>query len=94
MTLGVTIARKGDKWEVINDPNAPFSEQRREFRKVCKRLAETHDEVQLLSSSGGRVKRRKLRSGIVASPEVPDVDNDEDEPSEITLVKSNKENLI
>jgi hypothetical protein len=83
MILGVLIARKGDKWEVIADPNVPFTEQRRGFREVCKHLAESHDEVQLLSSSSGRVKRRKLKKGLVASPEGSViVDQDEDESSE------------
>lgn len=83
MILGVLIARKGDKWEVIADPNTPFSEQRRGFREVCKHLAESHDEVQLLSSASGRVKRRKLKKGLIASPEASViVDKDEDESSD------------
>jgi hypothetical protein len=83
MILGVLLARKGDKWEVVADPNTPFTEQRRGFREVCKALANTHDEVQLLSSASGRVKRRKLKKSLVASPEGSVVvDQDEDETSE------------
>lgn len=73
MTLGVTIARKGEKWEVVSDPNTNFSEQRRQFGEVCKVAASNgYDEVQLLSSSLGRVRRKKIRKreSRVASPEV------------------------
>lgn len=87
MTIGVTIAQKDGKWEVVTDPNVPFSEQRRAFRVLCGKLTETHDEVQLLSSSQGRVKRKKLRKLVAGSTQIAVEDNSEgsDEKTPVVL---------
>lgn len=70
MNLGITIAKdKKGKWEVIDGPNTPFGEQRRNFHKVCEMAVGDYDEVQLISTSGGRVKRKKLKSVVVAPVE-------------------------
>lgn len=91
MNLGVTIARKGDKWEVITDPNTSFAEQRREFGDVCEVLEKTHDEVLLLSKALGCVRRKKLKAKSgVASLEVLSVlpaNDDLDEENQAPAAK-------
>lgn len=65
MNLGITIARKGSTFKVIATPDVPFSEQRRNFRKLRVELVGEADEVQLWSSSQGRVKRKLLGAAQV-----------------------------
>ena len=65
MNLGITIARKGNTFKVITTPDVPFSEQRRNFRKLRVELVGEADEVQLWSSSQGRVKRKVLGAARV-----------------------------
>lgn len=72
MNLGITIARKGTSFTVLTMPEVPFNKQRRAFRALRRDLVKdgkpTYDEIQLWSSSGGRVKRVKLRADIVPLP--------------------------
>lgn len=85
MTLGVTIGRIGSNWEVLVGPDVGFADQRRGFHELCDAKRGTHDEVQLLSSSSGRVKRRKLKKDAPvqavdskeSTPQAP-VDGDEE----------------
>lgn len=72
MNLGITIARKGDTFEVITTPEVSFSEQRRNFRNLRKELVGKYDEIQLWSSSQGRVKRRSLGSSAEAGDDTSD----------------------
>lgn len=75
MNLGITIARKGDTFEVITTPEVSFTEQRRNFRNLRKELAGKFDEVQLWSSSQGRVKRKTLDAAVAE-------EDSSDEPAE------------
>lgn len=63
MNLGITIARKGQTFEVLVGPEVSFNEQRRNFRKLRAGLVD-FDEVQLWSSGQGRVKRYRFKSKV------------------------------
>lgn len=62
MTRGITIARKGQDFTTIHGPEVLFSEQRRRFSSLRVELAGMFDEVELWSSSGGRVKRYRFKN--------------------------------
>lgn len=102
MNKAITLAFKDGEWEIITLPHeASYSVQRRDFRKVCEDLkAEDYEQVELWSSSGGRVKRRKNlqkpaallvsgenlgeEEGKEGSSETPDEGQTEPEPQEPT----------
>lgn len=65
MNRGITIARKGEAFEVLIGPEVAFTEQRRNFRKLRAGLT-GFDEVELWSSGQGRVKRYRFKSKVVA----------------------------
>lgn len=79
MQLGITIAQKGQTFEVLVGPEVSFNEQRRNFRKLRAGLT-GYDEVQLWSSGSGRVKRYRFKSKVVA-PVAPTEDKKKDTAS-------------
>lgn len=71
MNRGITIARKGETFEVLVTPEVPFNEQRRNFRKLRAHLT-GFDEVELWSSGAGRCKRYRFKSKVQAvTPPAP-----------------------
>lgn len=66
MNLGITIVRKGNEWAVVTLPEVPFSKQRRAFKTIYKDFLEEYDEIQVWSSSSGRVLRRKRKLTVAA----------------------------
>lgn len=75
VTFGVKMENGQKKFTVILDPNVSHSEQRKQFRKLRHQLHGEYDEVQLWTSSLGRVKRQPTRAEkapeSVAAPTLP-----------------------
>lgn len=60
VTFGVNKKADGSQeFTVLADPNTPHREQRRNFRVLRREQHGTFDEVQLWTSSGGRVKKQR-----------------------------------
>ena len=61
MNIGITLARKGDKWSVLGLPHeASLRDMSKGFYELCRKVEQdkSFDEVQLWSQAGGRLKRR------------------------------------
>lgn len=87
MNLGVTIARSrtDGKWVVVVDPNTPVSVQRRQFRSLASGTAELYDEVRVITTAQGQIKKRKLRmvdlksAGVINTPPTPQDEDDQED---------------
>lgn len=62
VTLGVKKVDGKPVYTVITDPNTPHSEQRRAIKQLRRKLHVEYDEVQLWTSSAGRVKKVRTTS--------------------------------
>lgn len=58
VTIGVKKKDGKLTFAIITDPNTPHRDQRRNFRNLRRELHGKFDEVQLWTSSSGRVKRQ------------------------------------
>lgn len=67
ITLGVRKGTDGKPvFEVLTDPNTPHTTQRRAFRALRRAHHGTYDEIQLWTSSNGRVKKQKTTGAPVS----------------------------
>jgi hypothetical protein len=91
MIRGITIARKGEDFEVLITPETPFVEQRRNFRKLRTHL-EGYDEVELWSSGRGRVKRYRFKPKVQAvtppAPKAEDATTSPETPASVPSTSS------
>lgn len=66
MNRAITLASKGDAFEILVGPEVAYSEQRKNFR-VLRRQLTGYDKLELWCSSSGRVKQYKFKSKVAAS---------------------------
>lgn len=59
VTLGVKKVNGKPVFTIVTDPNTPHRIQRKQFRVLRRKLHGEFDEVQLWTSTGGRVKKQR-----------------------------------
>lgn len=89
VTLGVKKVNGKPVYTIITDPNTPHRDQRKQFRVLRRKLHREFDEVQLWTSSSGRVKKQRTTAAALPTvgvvPVAPVAPKAETQPAEATV---------